>query len=125
MVDRYRFEDESNCQSTLTIAEDNLFLDETGRMAMEGVLEHIAQTAAAHMGFQQKRAGRDICLGYIGDIKRCTVNNPMPTVGAILQTRITVISQVGDISLVSAQTETENGTVLSCRMKVAMDNPNQ
>lgn len=121
MVDSYLFEDALNCRSELTIVEDNLFLDESGCMAAEGVLEHIAQTAAAHIGHLRKQAGEEVTLGYIGDIKRCSVIGPMPAAGATLCTRLSVTSQVGNITLVSAETSVDNSPILSCRMKLATD----
>jgi len=124
MVDSYLFEDELHCQSALTITGDNLFLESSGLLAEEGVLEHIAQTAAAHIGYQQLQAGEGIRLGYIGDIKRCTVTGTMPAAGAILCTRLTVMSKVGDITLVSAETSVEGTPILNCRMKLASDNQN-
>lgn len=121
MVDRYIFEDELNCRSELTINEDNLFLDESGYMSEEGVLEHIAQTSAAHIGYLHRLAGKTISLGYIGDIKRCAVTGPMPAAGATLCTRVSVVSQVGNVTLVSAEAEVNDSLILSCRMKVAED----
>ena len=121
MVDRYIFEDELNCRSELTIAEDNMFLDESGRMSVEGVLEHIAQTSAAHIGYLHRLAGKTISLGYIGDIKRCAVTGPMPVAGATLCTRVNVVSQVGNVTLVSAEASVCDSPILSCRMKVAED----
>lgn len=119
MVDGYLFEDELNCRSELTLAEDNMFLDEAGCLSVEGVLEHIAQTAAAHIGYLRRRMGKEVGLGYIGDIKRCTVADTMPAAGSTLHTCVTVLSQVGDITLVSAETTVENHPVVNCRMKVA------
>lgn len=119
MVDDYVIEDELNCRSELAVEADNMFLDEAGRLSVEGVLEHIAQTAAAHIGYLHRQAGETVTLGYIGDIKRCAVTGPLPAVGTTLHTHVTVISQVGDVSLVSAETSAENNPILNCRMKVA------
>lgn len=121
MVDRYIFEDELNCRSELTINEDNLFLDELGYMSVEGVLEHIAQTSAAHIGYLHRLAGKTISLGYIGDIKRCAVTGQMPAAGATLCTRVSVVSQVGNVTLVSAEAAVNDSPIMSCRMKVAED----
>ena len=119
MVDGFSCEDEQNCHSTLTISGDNIFLEENGRLAEEGILEHIAQTAAAYVGLMRKQAGEEVNRGYIGDIKRCTVSGQMPTAGATLVTHLTIMSQVGNITLVSAETAVDGQTVLTCRMKLA------
>jgi predicted hotdog family 3-hydroxylacyl-ACP dehydratase len=121
MVDSYGYEDELNCHSSKAIPTGNMFLDETGRISAEGILEHIAQTAAAHIGYLRKQAGEKVNLGYIGDIKRCTVTGNMPKAGETLHTRMTVTSQVGSITLVSAETSASSGPILNCRMKLAND----
>lgn len=122
MVDVYLFDDELHCQSELTLSADNMFLDENGCMAEEGLLEHVAQTSAAHIGYTRKKGGEEVTLGYIGDIKRAAFSDPKPTTGDTLQTQMTVISQVGNITLVSAETSVNEHIILTCRMKLATDN---
>lgn len=119
MVDGFSFEDEQNCNSTLTISGDNMFLEESGRLAEEGILEHIAQTAAAYVGYLRKQAGEEVNMGYIGDIKRCVVNHPMPMAGDTLTTHLTIMSQVGNITMVAAETAANGQTLMTCRMKLA------
>jgi len=122
MVDGYFYEDELHCQSELTVVADNMFLDESGRMAKEGLLEHVAQTSAAHIGFLRKQAGENVTLGYIGDIKKAQFSTPMPTIGDTLHTCLTVVSQVGGITMVSAETSVNKHVILTCRMKLASEN---
>ena len=122
MVDGYLFENDLHCQSELTVAKDNMFLGEGGHIAEEGVLEHVAQTSAAHIGYLRTQAGENVTLGYIGDIKRAVFTNPLPEAGDTLHTRLTVMSQVGDIILVSAETSVNENVILTCRMKLATVN---
>lgn len=118
MVDRFSYEDDSLCHSELTLKEDNMFLH-NGSMVPEGLLEHIAQTAAAHIGYRRKMAGEEVNLGFIGDIKRCTMGKRMPTVGQTLMTTMRVVSQVGNITMVSAESTSDGETLIECRMKLA------
>ena len=110
MVDRFSYEDDSLCHSELTLKEDNMFLH-NGSMVPEGLLEHIAQTAAAHIGYRRKMAGEEVNLGFIGDI--------MPTVGQTVMTTMRVVSQVGNITMVSAESTSDGETLIECRMKLA------
>ena len=119
MVERFAYEDAQQCQSELTVSKDNIFVDETGRMAEEGILEHIAQTAAAYVGKCRLDAGEEVNLGYIGDIKRCAISAPMPVVGDVLHTKIQIVSQVGNITMIAAETTVGGRTVVTCRMKLA------
>lgn len=118
MVDRFSYEDDSLCHSELTLKEDNMFLH-NGSMVPEGLLEHIAQTAAAHIGYLRKMAGEEVNLGFIGDIKRCTMGKRMPTVGQTVMTTMRVVSQVGNITMVSAESTSDGETLIECRMKLA------
>lgn len=118
MVDRFSYEDDSLCHSELTLKEDNMFLH-NGSMVPEGLLEHIAQTAAAHIGYRRKMAGEEVNLGFIGDIKRCTMGKRMPTVGQTVMTTMRVVSQVGNITMVSAESTSDGETLIECRMKLA------
>ena len=118
MVDRFSYEDDSLCHSELTLKEDNMFLH-NGSMVPEGLLEHIAQTAAAHIGYRRKMAGEEVNLGFFGDIKRCTMGKRMPTVGQTVMTTMRVVSQVGNITMVSAESTSDGETLIECRMKLA------
>lgn len=118
MVSEYGYEDSDNGWSKLNIAEDNIFLDNEGHIRAEGLLEHIAQTAAAHIGFKHLLAGEEVGVGFIGDIKRCSINGPMPAAGDSVKTSIKIVSQVGNITMISAETRLNDNVVVSCRMKL-------
>lgn len=118
MVDRFECGDEEACTTELNIREDNIFLTD-GRIAAEGIIEHIAQTAAAYIGYRRKEAGEDVNLGFIGDIKRCTIADTMPVTGQTVKTAMRVVSQVGNITMISAESQVDGETVVSCRMKLA------
>lgn len=118
MVSEYGYEDGDKGWSKLHIANDNIFLGTDGHMMAEGLLEHIAQTAAAHIGFKHRLAGEEVGVGFIGDIKRCSVNGPMPMAGDSIKTDIKIISQVGNITMISAETKLDDNVIVSCRMKL-------
>ena len=45
MVDDYVIEDELNCRSELAVEADNMFLDEAGRLSVEGERHSIMNAA--------------------------------------------------------------------------------
>ena len=101
MVDSF-FGIEENCSySGLTITSDNIFC-EAGKLQEPGVIEHIAQSAAARIGFIYTRQGAQVPLGFIGSVDKLKIYN-LPEVGIKLFTEITVVQEVFDITLVSAQ----------------------
>ncbi|MBO4588132.1 MAG: hydroxymyristoyl-ACP dehydratase [Bacteroidales bacterium] len=118
MVNRFECGDEEACNTELDIRGDNMFLS-NGHLTAEGILEHIAQTAAAYIGYRRKLAGEEVNLGFIGDIKKCVISKTMPTVGQTVKTSMRVVSQVGGITMIAAESKVDNETILSCRMKLA------
>lgn len=101
MVDSF-FGIEENCSySGLTITSDNIFC-EAGKLQEPGVIEHIAQSAAARIGFIYTRQGAQVPLGFIGSVDKLKIYN-LPEVGIKLFTEITVVQEVFDITLVSAK----------------------
>lgn len=118
VVDRFECGDEESCTTELVIRENNMFLSD-GRMAAEGIIEHIAQTAAAYIGYRRKLAGEEVNLGFIGDIKKCAIAETMPAVGKTIKTTMRVVSQVGGITMIAAESKVDDVAVLSCRMKLA------
>ena len=62
MVDSFFGFEENRSYSGLTVTTDNLFC-EAGRLQEPGIIEHIAQSAAARIGFIYTRQGEN-CLLY-------------------------------------------------------------
>lgn len=116
MVDSF-FGIEENCSySGLTITSDNVFC-EAGKLQEPGVIEHIAQSAAARIGFIYTRQGAQVPLGFIGSVDKLKIYN-LPEVGIKLFTEITVVQEVFDITLVSAQVKAGEELIAECRMKI-------
>lgn len=116
MVDSF-FGIEENCSySGLTITSDNVFC-EAGKLQELGIIEHIAQSAAARIGFIYTRQGAQVPLGFIGSVDKLKIYN-LPEVGMKLFTEITVVQEVFDITLVSAQVKAGEELIAECRMKI-------
>ena len=52
MVDRLDSVDGDNAVAILTVKVDNYFIEEDGKMAEPGMIEHIAQSASAFAGYR-------------------------------------------------------------------------
>ena len=116
MVDSF-FGIEENCSySGLTVTSDNIVC-EAGKLQEPGIIEHIAQSAAARIGFIYTRQGAQVPLGFIGSVDKLKIYN-LPEVGIKLFTEITVVQEVFDITLVSAQVKAGEELIAECRMKI-------
>ena len=71
MVDKLIDVDGDVAVTSLTVRDDNYFIDENGLLAEPGLIEHIAQSASAFAGYRAMASGAVIPpVGYIGEVKR-------------------------------------------------------
>lgn len=115
MVDVVWSADEQSADTGLTIQEDNIFVKD-GLFREPGLIEHIAQSAAAFAGYGTFVRGEEPKLGFIGEIKDC-VFNLMPPVGSELRTHTQLVTEIGGIRLINAEVRLKDELVTTCVMK--------
>ena len=116
MVDVVWSATETEAETGLTVTADNIFV-RNGHFREPGLIEHIAQSAAAFAGCGTFLRGEEPKLGFIGEIKDCVLNM-LPEVGTLLRTHIQLVTEVNGIRLISAETRIEGEMVASCIMKI-------
>ena len=115
MVDVVWSADEQSADTGLTIQEGNIFVKD-GLFREPGLIEHIAQSAAAFAGYGTFVRGEEPKLGFIGEIKDC-VFNLMPPLGSELRTHIQLVTVIGGIRLINAEVRLKDELVATCVMK--------
>lgn len=116
MIDSFFGIEEDRSFSGLTVTADNIFC-EAGKLQETGLIEHIAQSAAARIGFIYTQKGEEVPLGFIGSVDKLKVYS-LPDVGMKLFTEITIVQEVFDITLISAQVKADEELIAECRMKI-------
>ncbi len=116
MVDKFFGIEENSSFSGLTISPDNLFCED-GKLQEPGIIEHIAQSAAARVGYIYTEKGEKVPLGFIGAIDKLHIHQ-LPEAGNELLTEIIVIQEVFDITLIGAKTQMNNQLIAECKMKI-------
>ncbi|MBO7495794.1 MAG: hydroxymyristoyl-ACP dehydratase [Salinivirgaceae bacterium] len=116
MVDAFYGVEDGTSRSGLTVESGNIFC-KGGVLREPGIVEHIAQSAAARAGYIFKMKNEPVPLGFIGSVDKLTIHR-LPRVGNKLQTTISVMQEMGGLSLISAKTEDNEGPVAECRMKI-------
>jgi predicted hotdog family 3-hydroxylacyl-ACP dehydratase len=120
MVDKLTYYDPLKVKTVFTIREDNIFCTADGRMEEAGMIEIIAQTCAARMGYQEKTEAQRsgiIKIGFIGMIKTMEiVRNPV--VGEQLETTAVIIEEFFNMTLVETKVEAAGETIATCEMKI-------
>jgi predicted hotdog family 3-hydroxylacyl-ACP dehydratase len=111
--------DEKFTRTSTVIAADNLFV-EKGIFSESGVIENMAQTCAARIGYYNKYVCQEeVKIGFIGSIKDLLLYE-LPKVGDELKTTVEVLSEVFAITLVRATVEVGEQLIASCEMKISI-----
>lgn len=120
MIDNFLGLEEGNVsRSCLTVRADNLFVTE-GRLDECGLIEHVAQSAAARMGYICLEAGKAVPLGYIGSVDDfCLITHAR--VNETIVTEITILQEVFNISLIKARCRVGERYIATCKMKIFLD----
>lgn len=101
------------------IKEDNIFVED-GVFTPSGIIENIAQTCAARIGYVNKYIlKKGIQLGFIGAIKNLNVHS-LPKVGETLTTTIYTIEEVFGMTLVRAEAKVGDTLIADTEMKIAL-----
>lgn len=109
-------------QTTVTetvVSADNMFVED-GVFTAPGIVENIAQTCAARIGYVNKYIlKKGIQLGFIGAIRDLKVKQ-LPKVDDTITTTISVIDSVFGMTLVDAVVLNNGAEVASAQMKIAV-----
>jgi predicted hotdog family 3-hydroxylacyl-ACP dehydratase len=119
MVDRLTCYDPVTTKTAFKVKRDNLFCRD-GIMEESGLIENIAQTCAARMGYKEKtEPQRDgvIKIGFIGMIKTMHIFRN-PHVGEELETTVEIREDVFNATLVETKVESGRETLATCEMKI-------
>jgi len=113
-----RFDMQTTVTETI-VSADNLFVEDDVFTA-PGIVENIAQTCAARIGYVNKYIlKKGIQLGFIGAIRDLKVKQ-LPKVGDTITTTISVIDSVFGMTLVDAVVLNNGAEVASAQMKIAV-----
>lgn len=116
MVDRLHNVTDEGAETGLTIRATNIFLH-NGRLQEPGLIEHIAQSAAAFAGFKGYAAGNEPRLGYIGELKKLRFLR-LPELGQTLNTTLRVLGEAVGVTLLAAETKVGDEMVAEGQMKI-------
>lgn len=116
MVDELLYADDNISRTSFTIQQDNVLVD--GSFFTEaGLMENIAQTAAAGAGYAATDAGKRVEAGYIGAVKNFEIFS-LPVVGDTLQTEVVFKEQVFNVTIASGSVMCNGIKIAACEMKI-------
>lgn len=107
-------------QTELDIEPTNLFLDDDGRLMATGLMEHVAQSCAAHIGYVNKYLlGNAVQIGVIGALKNFRVH-ALPRAGSCIRCTVDIEEEVFGMTLARARVEHEASLLAETAIKVAL-----
>lgn len=108
--------EEQATRTGLQIAADNIFV-ENGRFTAPGLMENIAQTAAARVGYIARQENTPVPVGFIGAVKDLEVFE-LPPAGAFIETETIIAHQVFNATMVTGRVLFEGRVMAQCEMKI-------
>ena len=102
--------------TNFTIKADNIFCKD-GLFNEPGLIENIAQTAAARAGYIAKQKNEEPVVGFIGSVKRLKIN-ALPKVGSQITTSVESMHDIGNVSIVKGVIKQNNEVIAECEMNI-------
>lgn len=118
MIDRLLSSDPVYSVTELEVRDDNIFVEDE-RLTASGLIENIAQTCAARIGYINLNNGSTVKIGVIGSISNLTVTRT-PKVGERLTTTIQLLEEMFNVTMVHASIMIGDEEIVSANMKIAL-----
>jgi predicted hotdog family 3-hydroxylacyl-ACP dehydratase len=120
MIDQLLSCDEVSSVTALQIRDNNVLVN-NGELSEAGLIENIAQTAAAGVGYLAMKNKQPILTGYIGAIKNFEVF-ALPHAGDFIETEVVVENQIFDVTIISGSVKYKGTLLAKCEMKIFIKN---
>jgi len=120
MIDALTYVDRIKTISRFCVTADNIFLRHR-YFGESGLIENIAQTAAAGMGYNRRKIGRPIPIGYLGGIRNLRIKD-LPEVNSELITTVSIENEILGIMVAHGEIQVLNHRIAECEMKFMIIN---
>lgn len=120
MIDALLYSDDKVTRTAFHVKKENIFVVD-GFFREAGLLENIAQTAAARVGYIVQQENRPTPMGYIGAVKNFEVFD-LPAINEELETEITITNQIFEITVITGTVTCKSKIIARCEMKIFITN---
>lgn len=119
MIDRLVHFDMTKTVTETYIDKNRLFVED-GQMSASGLVENIAQTCAARIGYVNKYIlKKGIQIGVIGAVRNLNIDS-LPKVGDLITTEVEVVEEVFGMILATAVVKNGGNILVTTEMKIAI-----
>ncbi|MCF0166646.1 MAG: pseudouridylate synthase [Bacteroidales bacterium] len=106
------------------VREGGMFV-ENGCLSASGMMENIAQTCAARIGYYNKYVlHNEVQVGLIGAVRDYVVNS-LPKTGSTITTTVDVLEEIFGMTLASARIECAGEVIATAEVKLAVKEQSQ
>lgn len=120
LVDKLRFCNEEETNSSFLVPESHIMVKDN-KLNAGGLVENMAQTAAAGTGYLGLLNNEDVKRGYIGAIKNLNIYK-LPDVGTMLFTRTISINKILNVNIIKGDIHDKIGfKYAECEMKIFLE----
>lgn len=116
MIDALKEASDRHAVTQLMIRAENIFVSD-GHFTEPGLVENIAQTAAAQSGYQHVQGGMPVKIGYIAAVKNLVITQ-LPEVGTVIETSVQVINQVLNVIIIEGRIAQGEMLLCSCEIRI-------
>ena len=112
----------SDASTTETVISDtNIFVD-NGYFSPSGMMENIAQTCAARVGFYNKYVlQKDVQVGFIGAVRNYVINE-LPAAGTTIYTKVDILQDIFGMTLANARVVSGDKVYATAEIKLSVRN---
>ena len=116
MIDQLLFSDEKLTRCSFSVQADNIFTID-GVFTEAGLLENMAQSAAARAGYISLLENKPIQIGYIGAVKNLEIFE-LPQTNDELITEIKIEEELFNISIITGKVWCKDNLLAQCEMNI-------
>lgn len=117
-VDHLLHHEEECTRTSFRIPEQGIFV-ESGRFATGGLVEHMAQSSAARVGYIARYVLHiPVTIGYIGSVRKLKVYRH-PKSGELLETTVTFRENIFGITLTDVEVHCQGELIATAAIKTA------
>jgi len=120
MIDALLTVDEKGATGVFKISEKNLFLGD-GFLAEAALIENIAQTAAARIGYVSLNENKPAPIGYLAAVQNFEVFS-LPKLNDEITTEISIENVIFNVLIISGKIMCNNENIAACNMKIFTSN---
>ena len=116
MIDALLESSDTSTKTGFNVKRSDLFF-ENDLLQEPALVENIAQTAAAGVGYRAQQNGTEVPVGFIGAIQQLQIFQ-LPKENDWLETEVTVTNQVFDVSFIRGTIHCNHELLAQCDMKI-------